>query len=382
MQRSQRFATAATMALVGTMIGFGTSPSVAVTQSVGVRTLPGIVGPTNNTPTTGPAHDLVVATTSPALPGRTIEFWRFVLAENRWKRFTMATTDAAGEANISGAYLARFRWLVVARPFKGMPQIKNAMTRVYGWKTLMDENFSSPSMPDNWQVRSPRTWRPGRICTYSEPDNVTFESGNALLRVKQISSPPSDMQGSRPTPTQWTNACKDASGIPRWYSSSEITTEHHRKFSHGGVATVAAARMRFDARPGQHGVWWLQEQSKGTEIDIIESYGQRDLQIDAGVHWYRGYWSGRDWWGSDLRKVRDSSPSTWSKNYHVFSVEWTPKGYIFRIDRNVFHRSKQGLTDDPHYGVLSNWASDWEVKLRTTNSTAYTLVDWVRIWQL
>jgi hypothetical protein len=179
------------------------------------------------------------------------------------------------------------------------------------------------------------------------------------------------MKGTRPTDTQFRDACKDASGTPHWYASSEISTDPALTFSYG----VAAARIRFDNKPGQHGVWWLQAPSKGTEIDIIESYAQAAVQIDAGVHWWDG-----SRWVSDLTRVRNGSPTTWSSNYHVFSVEWTSGGYIFRVDKQVLHRSKQGLTSAPHYAVLSNWASDWEVKLNN-GGTAYTVIDWTRIWQ-
>ena len=37
-------------------------------------------------------------------------------------------------------------------------------------------------------------------------------------------------------------------------------------------------------------------------------------------------------WIKDSKSFLKNNKDGWSKNYHVFSVQWTPKAIIFRID--------------------------------------------------
>ena len=72
----------------------------------------------------------------------------------------------------------------------------------------------------------------------------------------------------------------------------------------------------------------------------------------------------------------------WFKRYHVFSVEWTPKAYVFRVDGVQTLRLTQGVSQVPEFLILSMLSSDWELPTldRATLPNA-TEIDWVRVWQ-
>ena len=55
--------------------------------------------------------------------------------------------------------------------------------------------------------------------------------------------------------------------------------------------------------------------------------------LTSFIHWYKGkrlIKTGS--WIKDSTSFLKNKKDGWSKNYHVFSVQWTPKTIIFRID--------------------------------------------------
>ena len=81
---------------------------------------------------------------------------------------------------------------------------------------------------------------------------------------------------------------------------------------------------------------------------------------------------------SFLRSRRDG----WSKNFHVFSVEWTPRMLVFRIDGKETYRIRGGISTDHQYPILSILASDYEIpKMKDSRLPQHMFVDWVRVWE-
>ena len=58
--------------------------------------------------------------------------------------------------------------------------------------------------------------------------------------------------------------------------------------------------------------------------------------------------------------LRGKSDTWWSR-YHVFSVDWTASGYVFRIDGTITWRSSKAVSKVPQYLILSLLSSDWEL---------------------
>ena len=146
-----------------------------------------------------------------------------------------------------------------------------------------------------------------------------------------------------------------------------------------------AARMKMHSARGQHAGFWLQTtksagaaRTHGSEVDIVEYFG--DKHPEGGVASYI-YPPGK--------KIGGMIPSVtqygrdWSKRYHVFSLQWTPSVYIFRIDGKETLRITKNVSQVPEFMILSNLVSDWELPLGSESKLPQTAqVDWVRHWKL
>ena len=79
---------------------------------------------------------------------------------------------------------------------------------------------------------------------------------------------------------------------------------------------------------------------------------------------------------------QDSYGSDWAGTYHVFSVEWTPTEYVFRIDGKEALRTSAGVSQTEEYLILSLLVSNFESLRITPEQLPQTMsVDWVRVWQ-
>ena len=67
----------------------------------------------------------------------------------------------------------------------------------------------------------------------------------------------------------------------------------------------------------------------------------------------------------------------------MFSVEWTPTEYVFRIDGHETWRTSEGISHHPQFLILSLLSSDDELAALggedDIDENAY--VDWVQFWQ-
>ena len=80
-----------------------------------------------------------------------------------------------------------------------------------------------------------------------------------------------------------------------------------------------------------------------------------------------------------MRRTARTGPAT----YHVFSVEWTPTEYVFRIDGKETLRTSAGVSQTEEYLILSLLVSNFEsLRVTSPDQLPQTMsVDWVRVWQ-
>ena len=78
-----------------------------------------------------------------------------------------------------------------------------------------------------------------------------------------------------------------------------------------------------------------------------------------------------------------SRSDTWWRNYHVFSVQWTAREYVFRISGHEVWRTDRGVSHDPEFLILSMLSSDFELPSLAAghNEVQSASVDWVKVWQ-
>jgi hypothetical protein len=159
---------------------------------------------------------------------------------------------------------------------------------------------------------------------------------------------------------------------------------------------VVAARIKFQERQGQHGSLWMQpaisesttDSAKGgTEIDVIEWFGDGVRNGGLASFIYKLTPDGPVKVGGQLEDpdqyLDGSEGDSWYDRYHVFSVEWTPREYIFRIDGQETFRTSEGISRQPEYPILSLLSSDYELEhLGGEKHLPQTMsVDWLKFWQ-
>jgi len=88
------------------------------------------------------------------------------------------------------------------------------------------------------------------------------------------------------------------------------------------------------------------------------------------------------WIADPGQYLADRSDSWWSA-YHVFSVEWTPRSYVFRVDGRETWRTDQGVSGKPQFLILSLLSSDYELPNLGGEDRLpqHMYVDWVQFWE-
>ena len=175
--------------------------------------------------------------------------------------------------------------------------------------------------------------------------------------------------------------------------NGHVSTDGHQSLKYG----VVAARIKFQRSQGAHASLWMQPQNPtyipnafegGAEIDIIEYFGDGVPNGGLTSFVYSPTASGvpqkiGGWIKKPERYLSTAKKDGWSKRYHVFSVEWSPTAYVFRIDGRETARITTGISGLPQYPILSLLSSDYELKkLKGEQNLPQTMsVDWIRFWQ-
>ncbi|HET6502018.1 MAG TPA: glycoside hydrolase family 16 protein [Amycolatopsis sp.] len=243
-----------------------------------------------------------------------------------------------------------------------------------GYKLVWSDEFTGAALGPDWVARNVRA--ANRACSPPSPDQTTVSDGSAHL---QVSRDPSKVPNV-------TKACPDGQ-----FLNAMIGTDTSQKFLRG----IFAARIKFPAVQGAHGSFWLQPLPEpgynpkdpaqaGVEIDVAEYFGKGFDQssLTNFIH-FRPVGEKPLRSGGYVKNMEevfgDELPSD---DYHVYSVEWTAKEYVFRIDGIETFRTSKAVSNVPEYFILSLLSSDYEIPKITDDVLPLTMsVDWVRAWQ-
>jgi beta-glucanase (GH16 family) len=244
--------------------------------------------------------------------------------------------------------------------------------------TWTDE-FDGSQLDPVWNHRG-REYAHGsrRSCAKGDPSAVSV--GGGAVRLSVVKDPDAT--------TRCRIEGRDArAGRFAYRLNGHIGTQHAFAFRYG----VAAARVKFHRLRGQHGAFWLQPAdgmhagALGSEIDVAEYFGDRHPQggLASFMHRYEGkrrIASGG--WIENSRSFLTGRRDGWSKNYHVFSVEWTPRMLVFRIDGKETGRMRGKISAVPQFPILSLIAANYEIpKIKEKRLPQHMYVDWVRVWE-
>jgi beta-glucanase (GH16 family) len=251
------------------------------------------------------------------------------------------------------------------------------------WKLVWSDEFNGSSLDSDWASR-PTSAAAGRACSSTVPSMASVSGGYARFSIAP------DPNGPAVDP----KICPSGR-----YFNAQFGTQNSKSFTFGKFE----ARIKYQHAEGMHGSFWMQSigpaagaapddsAQTGTEIDVSEYFGD-DFGAGEGngdFHAYV-YWPQKQADGSvksvktggaqDFKKYHPASMP--SDDYHVYSVEWTPSEYIFRLDGVETSRVTVGVSHRPEFLQLSVLTSNWEIpKLLPENRNAAISVDWVRVYQ-
>jgi hypothetical protein len=344
-----------------------------------IHVLPGIQHAGPQAASIGAAHVVVDATLEPRATNRPIRLEQRV--HGSWRRVDTVRTDAHGHAQ----FLVRpggTSYRAVARTWRGRPAVRSGPTPAWGAPDFADE-FGGSELGPAWEHRI-QFYNPwgGRACSKGDPAAVAVSGG--VLRLSSAIDP--DVADLCPV--------TDAEGRPvgsyPYRVNGHVSTQGSADFLYG----VAAARMRFPRSLGQHASFWLQPRGLlttgttpwGAEVDVVEWYGMRGRRqvMGSAVHQPMPGGSKRQIGGliHDPSRYLATRSDRWWTRFHVFSVEWTPEEYVFRIGARVVWRTGQGVSDVPEFLILSMLSSDFELPEVGSDPRPRTAeVDWVAFWQ-
>ncbi len=147
-------------------------------------------------------------------------------------------------------------------------------------------------------------------------------------------------------------------------------------------------RCKLQTQPGWWSAFWLQSPiigssldpvKSGVELDIMENF-TRDGIISHNNHW-DGYGKDHKHVGSGARKVEDTEDG-----YHLFGLDWSPKGYIYYIDGKESWRIDGPVSDIEEFILVSTECRGYRrsdqpaEELKKAILPDYFVVDFVRVY--
>jgi beta-glucanase (GH16 family) len=352
--------------------------------AVSVSIVPSAIGPGKGVQSSGAAKWAVIGKYSPNKEGKKVLLQR--QSGTSWVTADKGKVDAKGQVvfAVSGTPGVVYR--------VDGPGAASAPVSTDSWGTPADftDDFSGRSLDlTQWQHRQ-QFYEPAsrRTCAKGDPKAVKVGHGTAQLSVLADKS-----RNSLCKPPKPTNPNK-IFGKFKWRLNANIGTQATHSITYG----VVSARIKFQPLQGQHASLWMQPTNlsglrdprvAGTEIDIIEWFGKDTPGGGLTSFIYAPSYKGTKLKLNPTGFVKDpeqylqNEKDDWYKRYHVFSVEWSPSGYIFRIDGQETGRINKGVSAVPEYPILSVLSSDYELKkLGDEKNLPQTMnVDWIRVYQ-
>ena len=366
--------------LVGLTQAPGTSKA-APRQTAKISATPAIVQPGKKPASANAAKSAITVKFRPKKKGRPVILQR--RAGNRWVKAGKTKQDKSGKVffaarTIVGGAPATYR--AQAKKFAGLKKVKSKPITLDRWATpSYTDNFTGSALLPEWSHRG-TDYNPEGLRRCSKGDPKAVRVGGGAVRLSVIK----DNEKSGLCTAKRANGGKI--GKFNWRLNGHISTGGQETLRYGWVA----ARMKFQKRRGQHASLWMQSQVPAneptTEIDIIEWFG--DKSPAGGLTSFIYHPQGGKYvrvgdWIKNPDSYLSGKKDDWFKAYHVFSLEWTPTKYVFRIDGKETFRTSRGVAHTDQYPILSLLSSDYELPHleKEGRLPQHSYVDWIRMWQ-
>ena len=344
-------------------------PSYEASDAVSARMLPQLAAVGKDVEAADDADWVVEATIADAEEGTAVAL--VGKSDGGWETLDEAETDADGEVALTSTAPGTLHVVVG----EGDDAIGAEVSTGAAPEASFTDDFDEDSVdePDGpWRTRD-QGFTGVRTCSRADDSAAEVADGVLLLRVLE------DPDGGE---------CQLPGRRKRFPTrlNGHVGTEGAYGFTYG----FAAARIKAQSARGQHSAFWLQAaggQSEGgpkqggAEIDVMEYFG--DDHPEGGLTSFT-YWLDEDGrkqtaggWVPDLEQYGDG----WAEKFHVFSVEWTPDEYVFRIDGQVTHRLEGETSGREEFLILSLLSSDYELPRFNGKLPETMEVDWARVWE-
>ncbi len=362
-------------------------PALQRKATVSVSIVPGVIGPGGGLQSANAAKWAVIGKYPSTKAGKKAVLQR--LSGTTWKTADKGEIAKNGEIVFAVGGTPGVSYRVDG------PGAASTPVSTDSWGTDADfvDNFTGRRLDTKqWQHRQ-TFYEPAsrRTCAKGDPKAVKVRRGTAQLSVVVDKSRKTRCKPPKP------NNPKKVFGKFKWRLNANIGTQQTHSITYG----VVAARIKFQPLQGQHASLWMQPKYlngsrnpsvSGTEIDIIEWFG-KDTPGGGLTSFIYGPTAsggqkkvalgGKSGFIKDPAQYLTSEKDDWYKRYHVFSVEWSPSGYIFRIDGMETGRINKAVSGVPEYPILSLLSSDYELKkIGDEKNLPQTMnVDWIHTWQ-
>lgn len=347
--------------------------TVVASQSSTVAALPPVAQP-GASAAAPPSGAVVSAGFVPARPGRTVRLER--LEAGTWRTVTTQAQDRSGHAVFGVDTMATYR--AVAPATAEAAEVVTASVTTTQRELDFSDTFDGTELdPGKWQPQKRPLATGLRTCAHT--DGSSYRVGGGVLRLGVSKDPSRE------------DACPyvDADGVEHalpYMRNTQIASLGRYSFRYG----VAAARIKVQPSVGMHSAFWSQPVSVtvpgrpdlGSEVDVMEYFG--DYPRDEGIATFQHVLQQNGTTAKHGRMFPETAlmkgPERFSANYHVYSVEWTPDEYVFRVDGREYHRTDQNVSRVEQFLLLSMLTSSYEL-VRLENFDDVASVDWVRVWK-
>ncbi len=244
-----------------------------------------------------------------------------------------------------------------------------------GWKLVWHDEFNGRKLdPKKWNILLREQSKHNEL-QYYVPDEVYLENGCLRLRSR----------------------VRDFGSMH--YTSGRVDTK-------GKLARVYG-RFEIRARlPGGKGLWpahWLYPQNRDwpmerlmaeavangnerlipedrpwySEIDIMEFLGHEPKTVYGTLHYYT--FDGQ----KKTSSVTWKGTSDYTKDFHVYALEWEPDAMRWFLDGQLIHTTTNGIPHTPHYLILNTavggqWPGNPDA---STTFPQFHDIDYVRVYQ-
>jgi beta-glucanase (GH16 family) len=388
---ARAIAVLAIVALVGAVVVAGqyvlgfrwTMATEGQVRSGTLHALPPVAQPGDDPAPAQDAKTVLVARFSPAARGSVVLLER--QTPRGWRLVGSAQQNTAGQATFTVTTPALDtpgrQYRATALGPTGDVTATTSTTRADPWALTFEDEFDISSLDrTKWDYRQLGSYNENGSRRCSKSDELAVSVARSTLRLNVLVDPARRYE-----------ACETDRGPLNYYLNGHISTQGRFEFTHG----VAAARIKFPRDRGQHGAFWLQREgveqtggdprSSGAEIDVVEYFGEGFPK--GGLASFIYFLNEREEYekvGGVWPEATEELPpgDAWWRSYHVFSVEWTPRRYVFRVDGREIFRARKGISGVNQYLVLSMLSSDWELPhIDDKRLPSAMHVDWARVWQ-